>query len=99
MQFHHPYAEDTELIRIILHMVLVLQAFIKVLFFMRLADSTGFLVQMVILSILDLRPFFMFFSLWVLFFTCETTLLKAEYSEDVLDDYQGLPEIARMLII
>jgi|TARA_B110000285_G_C14865479_1_gene486646 hypothetical protein len=63
--------------------------FVKILFFMKVYDDYGFLVQMVLQSVVDATPFLGFFSLWVLFFTVEGKLLKWEYDDG---EYSQLPE-------
>jgi len=61
----------------------------KLLFFMKIFEEYGFLVQMIILSILDVRPFMAFFIIWVLFFTLIFRVMQMEYDES---DYTGLPQ-------
>ena len=81
-QFYYPFFEREGVSQIILIMVLVMQSFLKILFFMKIFEDYGFLVQMIFLSIMDLGPFLAFFSLWVLFFVIEFKVLKMEYEPD-----------------
>lgn len=71
--------------------VLVIQMFVKMLFFMKVYENYGFLVQMVGQSCIDAMPFLGFFSLWVLFFTVEGKLLNWELGEDE-ESYKEIPE-------
>ena len=80
----------------ILMVILILQVFMKLLFFMKVFADYGFLVQMIGLSILDLGPFLAFFSLWVLFFTIEFKVLQWEYEDK---DYANLNSFTQMLIV
>ena len=75
--------------QLLLKLFLVMQAFLKVLFFMKIFAEYGFLVQMIFLSIIDVGPFMTFFSLWVLYFTIEFKILKWEIDEE---EYAGLGE-------
>lgn len=66
---------------------LVLQVFMKLLFFMKIFADYGFLVQMIGLSILDMGPFMAFFTLWVVFFAIENRVLMLEFDES---EYSGI---------
>lgn len=76
--------------------ILIVQVFMKLLFFMKVFADYGFLVQMIGLSILDLGPFLAFFALWVLFFTIEFKVLQWEYDES---EYASLNSFTQMLIL
>jgi len=77
-------------------MVLIILAFMKILFFMKIFSDYGFLVQMVFLSFLDMGPFMAFFSLWLLFFTIEFKVLGFEFDDS---EYANLGSFTQMLIL
>ena len=87
MQFLYPNNNEESIFQMLLMCILIMQVFMKILFFMKVFADYGFLVQMIGLSILDLGPFLAFFALWVLFFTIEFKILGWEYEEE---DYEGL---------
>ena len=74
----YPNDAKESIFQIMLMIVLVFQIFFKILFFMKVYDDYGFLVQMINLSCIDAAPFLSFFFLWVLFFTVEFKLLQWE---------------------
>jgi hypothetical protein len=49
-------------------LTMIVLAFVKALFFMKILPEYGFLVQMVILSFYDMFAFLGFFTLWIVFF-------------------------------
>lgn len=73
--------------------------FVKILFFMKVYDDYGFLVQMVLQSCIDAMPFLGFFFLWVLFFTVEAKLLNWEISEDDEGAYDELPQFFQFALM
>jgi hypothetical protein len=74
-QLNWPNNNEENIFQMILMVILIMQVFMKILFFMKVFSDYGFLVQMIGLSILDLGPFLAFFGLWVLFFTIEFKIL------------------------
>ena len=74
-QLNWPNNNEENIFQMILMVILIMQVFMKILFFMKVFADYGFLVQMIGLSILDLGPFLAFFGLWVLFFTIEFKIL------------------------
>jgi hypothetical protein len=53
----------------ILQLIIVICGFIKILYFIRIYESYGFLVQMVGETCVEIVPFMVFFTLWILFFS------------------------------
>lgn len=98
MMWQELYPNDAEesIVQIILMIVLIFQIFIKILFFMKVFDDYGFLVQMIQISILDAAPFMSFFFLWVLFFTVEFKLLQWEVDDE---EYSQLPSILQLFLL
>jgi len=80
----------------VMFIILIIQAFFKVLWFMKIFAEYGFLVQMVYLSILDAMPFFAFFVIWILFFTIIFQVLNMEYEES---DYPGMNQFYQLFIV
>ena len=70
-------------------MFLIIFAFTKILYFLRVFESFGFLVQMVGITIIKLIPFLVFFLLWVLLFTVNFQILRAEVKDED-NDYMNL---------
>jgi len=87
VQFYYPRDTKENVFQILLILFLVLQVFMKLLFFMKIFSDYGFLVQMIGLSILDMGPFMAFFTLWVVFFAIENRVLMLEFDES---EYDGL---------
>lgn len=58
--------------------VLTAQSFMKIMFFIRVFETYGFLVQMVGLTILDTVPFMMFFFMFLLFFSLIVTIFQLD---------------------
>ena len=54
----------------------------KILSFVRVFESYGFLVQMIKLTINDTVPFLVFFFIFVLFFTLITIILKVDLDDE-----------------
>jgi hypothetical protein len=71
-----PYMPETKLILIIL-------AFLKLLFFVRIFEDYGFLVQMILLCVLDLIPFIISYIIFLFIFTICFVVLKMEIDEEV----------------
>ena len=92
------FKEDTKIpeYEIILVMLIVFQAFYKILFFLKINSNYGFLVQMIKQSIIDITGFLTFFAMWILFFTIQYKVLGAEFG---LDDYPGLNNFAQLALI
>lgn len=53
----------------IMFMLVVVQAFLKILFYLKIFSDYGFLVQMIKQSIIDIGGFLIFFMMWIVFFT------------------------------
>lgn len=96
VQFYYPRDTKENVFQILLILFLVLQVFMKLLFFMKIFSDYGFLVQMIGLSILDMGPFMAFFTLWVVFFAIENRVLMLEFDES---EYDGLNKFMQMLIL
>ena len=68
---------------------LVILAFLKLLFFVRIYEDYGFLVQMIRLCVLDLIPFIISYVIFLGIFTICFVVLKMEIDPEVVDA-QGL---------
>ena len=88
MCIHIWYPDSTEnMLMILLIIALVLQVFIKVLFFMRINAKFGFLIQMLKLTVVDMGPFLFFFMIFSIFYTIENRVLKVQFDEN---EYEGI---------
>jgi hypothetical protein len=63
--------------------LLILLAFMKLLFFVRIFEDYGFLVQMILLCVLDLVPFIISYLIFLFVFTMCFTVLKMEIDPEV----------------
>ena len=61
--------DDYQVIKMILNLTSLFQAFSKSLSFVRLSDDFGFLVKMIGITINELLPFMIFFMLYTTFFS------------------------------
>ena len=68
-----------------LKLVNIILTFLKLLFFVRIFEDYGFLVQMIILCMQDLVPFFMTYLLFLNFFAMCFVVLNCDIDEDVAD--------------
>ena len=66
-------------------MLLILLAFLKLLFFVRIFEEYGFLVQMIRLCVLDLIPFIMSYMIFLMVFTVCFVVLKMEIDPEVAE--------------
>jgi hypothetical protein len=64
-------------------LLLILLAFLKLLFFVRIFEEYGFLVQMILLCVLDLIPFIMSYMIFLIVFTVCFVTLKMEIDPEV----------------
>ena len=64
-------------------LVLILLSFMKLLFFMRIYEEYGFLVQMILLCVLDLIPFITSYMIFLIVFTVCFVVLKMEIDPEV----------------
>ena len=55
----------------------------KLLFFVRIFEDYGFLVQMILLCVLDLIPFIISYIIFLFIFTICFVVLKMEIDEEV----------------
>ena len=62
-------SEEKHFYVILLQLILVVFGFLKILFFIRIYESYGFLVQMVGLTMIQLVPFTLFFLMWIALFS------------------------------
>jgi len=72
---------DLQLSIISLQLFLITTGLFKVLFFIRIFEAYGVLVQMVADTIKSLIPFTVFFFMWILFFSIEFQILKVEIKD------------------
>jgi hypothetical protein len=64
-------------------MLLILLSFLKLLFFVRIFEEYGFLVQMIRLCVSDLIPFIMSYMIFLMVFTVCFVVLKMEIDPEV----------------
>ena len=76
---------------------LVILAFMKLLFFVRIFEDYGFLVQMIRLCVLDLIPFIISYIIFLLIFTICFVVLKMEIDPEVVDA-QGMNYSQKMFL-
>jgi hypothetical protein len=66
-------------------LVLIILAFMKLLFFVRIFEDYGFLVQMILLCVLDLIPFIISYIIFLFIFSICFVVLKMEIDPEVVD--------------
>lgn len=71
-----------EMAEVIILIVLVSQSFVKVMFFLRVFDQFGFMVQMVGLTLIDVAPFISFYFLFMLYFALVNMIMKIKIDPD-----------------
>ena len=74
-----------------LKLVNIILTFLKLLFFVRIFEEYGFLVQMIILCMQDLVPFFMSYLLFLNFFSMCFIVLNC----DIDGEIAGTPILTR----
>jgi hypothetical protein len=62
---------------------MVVLAFIKILFFMRIFEDYGFLVQMVLLTLVELIPFFGLFVIATIFFAMCLFVIQVDIDSEL----------------
>ena len=80
-----------------LKLLLVILSFFKLLFFIRLYEHYGFLVQMIIFCVVDLIPFIWSYLSFLYIFSICYVVLNMEIDPEV-QDAQGLNYFAKMLL-
>ena len=68
-----------------LKLVNIILTFLKLLFFVRIFEAYGFLVQMIILCLQDLVPFFICYLLFLNFFTMCFIVLQCDIDGEIAD--------------
>lgn len=66
-------------------MLLILLAFLKLLFFVRIFEEYGFLVQMIRLCVIDLIPFITSYMIFLMVFSVCFVVLKMEIDPEVAE--------------
>jgi hypothetical protein len=89
--------EHSALTRPEVKLCLVVIAFMKLLFFVRIFEEYGFLVQMIILCLKDLTPFIVSYLVFLFVFTVCFVVLKMELDPEV-DGAEGLTYFQKMLL-
>jgi len=69
-----------------LELTILICSFIKLLYFLRIFEQFGFLVQMVAKTCKEVLPFMAFFMLWIFFFTISSIILGSDI-KDKDDEY------------
>ena len=72
-----------------LKLLLILMSFVKLLFFIRIFEAYGFLVQMIMYCIIDLIPFIMSYMIFLFIFSICFVVLNMEIDGEV-DGAEGL---------
>ena len=68
-----------------LKLLLIILAFMKLLFFVRIFEQFGFLVQMIILCVVDLIPFIVSYLIFLALFSVCFVVLKMEIDPEVAE--------------
>lgn len=89
--------ETQEFYRIIIELTLAFFAFFKILYFIRIYDSFGFLVQMVSQTIIETIPFNLFLGFWILLFGISYQILNVEVEGDPTSDDLEYPEVSNFI--
>ena len=76
---------------------LVIIAFLKLMFFVRIFEEYGFLVQMICLCIKDLCPFIVSYLVFLYVFSVCFVVLKMEL-DPIVDEVEGLTFFQKMLL-
>lgn len=74
---------------VILNIIVLLQVAMKVLFFLKVNDKFGILIELIIECVGDIAVFGTFMIGWIIVFTCIFILLGAEFDNE---DYGVLPK-------
>lgn len=89
---------DRPVIKIVFQWYLIVAGFIKMLFFLRMYQSFGLLVEMVAITMVEIVPFLFFFLLWVTLFA----LLFMNFGMEIEDaeiDYYNVPLFFQYLLM
>ena len=89
----HGFASDMTFEETLLSLILMVAGFFKVLSFMRIYEKFGFLVQMVFMTISELMQFYLFFIMWIAFFTICFITLQIDFSK-----YLDYPEVHEKIV-
>lgn len=82
--------KTNRVLEIVLVLVVVTMSFAKILGYLRIYESYGFLVKMVALTFRDLIPFTIFFLLFIVFFASLYIVLKLDLDEEVYVDVKNV---------
>jgi len=78
-----------------LQILLVFQATLKIMEYIRYNENYSSLVQMIIEVSTELLPFISIFIMYVFLFTMISIIMEADYKDE---DYKNLPEFVRIFI-
>ena len=81
-----------------LKVLIMTTGFIKLLFFIRIFESYGFLVQMIFYCISDLIPFIIAWLTFLIIFSICFIVLKMEIDEEVDGNAQGMNYFGKTLL-
>ena len=73
--------DNTSLTHIILSQIIFSLTLIKVLFFLRLSESFGSLVQMLLKTVAELKNFTVFLFIMIFYFAISLNMIKAKFSD------------------
>jgi hypothetical protein len=79
----------------LLQILLVFQASLKIMEYIRYNEKYSSLVQMIIEVSTELLPFISIFIMYVFLFTMISIIMEADYKDE---DYKNLPEFIRIFI-
>lgn len=80
-----------------LKLLLIIIAFIKLLFFIRIFEDFGFLVQMILLCVYDLIPFIISYLIFLILFTVCFVVLDMEIDPEV-EEAENMTYFQKMLL-
>lgn len=81
---------------VLIHVVLIITGFVKLLYFIRINTNLGLLVRMVATTIIDCIPFLIFFGMFVFLFTVLNMTFMIEVETE---EYMALPKLLQMLLM
>ena len=81
-----------------LKVLIMTTGFIKLLFFIRIFEKFGFLVQMIFYCVVDLGPFIIAWMAFLLIFSICFVVLKMEIDEEIEEGAQGLNTFFKTLL-
>ena len=98
LQYYYSLGLDHVLVYIPeIKLLLILLAFMKLLFFVRIFEEYGFLVQMILLCVLDLIPFMISYMIFLIVFTVCFVVLEMKIDPEV-EEAENLSHFQMMFL-